>query len=97
MHASIDLNGEKMADKEECDRYASELVRRFEEFTLWAQDNWPIATAPLLPSDFDEARKELQVILGERLQQGQEQDTATEAPPNDGSVQYVNINPAPWP
>ena len=84
-----------MAGKEECDRYAAELARRFEEFTQWAQDNWPIETAPLLPSDFNESRKELQMILGEKLQQ--EEDAATESPPNDGSIQYVNINPAPWP
>lgn len=86
-----------MADKEACDRYATELARRFDEFTQWARDNWPIETAPLLNSDFDASRKELQSILGEKLQQGQDQDSATESPPNDGSIQYVNINPAPWP
>jgi hypothetical protein len=86
-----------MAGKEECDRYATEFARRFDEFTRWAQENWPIETAPLLSSDFNESRKELQAILGEKLQLGQDQDQATESPPNDGSVQYVNINPAPWP
>lgn len=86
-----------MAGKEEYDRYAQELARRFEEFTQWAQDNWPVRTAPLLASDFDDSRRELQEILGEKLQQGQEQDVNTESPPNDGSIQYVNINPAPWP
>ncbi|MGV3742331.1 MAG: hypothetical protein ACO1NO_08475 [Burkholderiaceae bacterium] len=84
-----------MAGKEECDRYAAELARRFEEFTQWAQDNWPIKTAPLLPSDFTESHKELQVILGEKLQQ--EANAGRDSPPNDGSIQYVNINPAPWP
>lgn len=86
-----------MSHKDECDRYAQELARRFEEFTHWAQDNWPIKNRPLLASDFDGSRRELQAILGEKLQQGQEQDSSTETPPNDGSVQYVNINPAPWP
>lgn len=86
-----------MAGKEECDRYAAELARRFDEFTQWALDNWPVKTAPLLLSDFNASHKEMQLILGEKLQQGQDQDTATESPPNDGSVQYVNINPAPWP
>ncbi len=86
-----------MAGKEECDRYAQELARRFDEFTQWAQDNWPISSAPLLASDFDASRMELQEILGKKLQQGQEQDAYTEAPPNDGSIQFVNSNPAPWP
>lgn len=86
-----------MAGKEECDRYAQELAQRFDEFTQWAQDNWPIDTMPLLASDFDGSRRELQAILGEKLQQGQEQDVSTDSPPNDGSIQYVNINPAPWP
>jgi hypothetical protein len=86
-----------MAGKEECDRYAQELARRFEEFTQWAQDNWPVKSMPLLASDFDGSRRELQEILGEKLQRGQGRDDSTEAPPNDGSVQYVNINPAPWP
>ncbi|MDQ9169983.1 hypothetical protein Q8A64_06110 [Oxalobacteraceae bacterium R-40] len=86
-----------MAGKEEYDRYAEELSRRFEDFIQWAQDNWPAKATPLLPSDFNESRKELQEILGQRLQQGQEQDESTKSPPNDGSIQYVNINPAPWP
>lgn len=86
-----------MADKEACDRYAAEFARRFDEFTQWARDNWPIEYAPLLTSDFNASRRELQSILGEKLQQGQDQDAVTESPPNDGSIQYVNINPAPWP
>jgi hypothetical protein len=86
-----------MAGKEERDRYAAEFARRFEDLIQWAQDNWPVTNAPLLPSDFSESRKELQSILGEKLQSGEEHQETTDAPPNDGSIQYVNINPAPWP
>lgn len=85
-----------MANKEECDRFAAEIVQRFEAFTKWAIDNWPHRDYPLLESDFEQSRRELQQILGPKLSEAR---PAGEAGPraDDGTVQYVNMNPAPWP
>jgi hypothetical protein len=82
-----------MASKEECDRYAEELAHRFDDLTRWAIANWPDKNLPLLTSDFAESRRELSTILGSKLQEIQ-----GETRPNvDGSAQYIDMNPAPWP
>jgi hypothetical protein len=73
-------------------RYADELTRRFEEFTDWAINHWPQKNYPLLPSDFAESRREISVILGQRLNEGQ-----TLPPPEEGGPQYIDVNPTPWP
>jgi hypothetical protein len=91
-----------MANKEECDRFAAEMARRFDEFTAWARSNWPNKDFPLLDSDFDASRKEMQQILGDRLNEGRDEASQAGAGgvgprADDGSVQYVNMNPAPWP
>jgi hypothetical protein len=84
-----------MADKQACDAYAAEMARRFEDLVTWARDNWPVPSSPLLDSDFEGARRDLNLILGERLSQAQSADQA--ASPAAGGPQYVSVNPAPWP
>jgi hypothetical protein len=81
-----------MADKKQCDQYASELARRFEELTHWAVDNWPLRDTPLLLSDFETSRKEFGAIIGPRLSQGRGDPASSDEAP-----QYVQVNPAPWP
>lgn len=76
------------------DEYASELTRHFEEFTHWAIANWPQKNYPLMQSDFAEARREISVILGRKLQEGQ---TSTAPPSAQENADYIDVNPAPWP
>lgn len=83
-----------MATKEECDRYATEVAHRFEEFTQWAIANWPNKNFPLLSSDFTESRKEVGMILGNKLHEGQ---TSTDSGNEGDSKQYIDVTPAPWP
>lgn len=88
-----------MANNQDCDQYATQLARRFEDFTKWAIENWPVKDVPLIDSDFSESRRELQHILGERLHEADvsENPSSEMQSKNDGSIQYVNSNPAPWP
>lgn len=81
-----------MASKEELDRYAAELVQRFDELTRWAMSNWPRPEFPLMQSDFTEARKEISRIVGPKLGD-------PDAPPSQepSKRQYIDMNPAPWP
>lgn len=83
-----------MADQAQSDRFAAEMAGRFEEFMHWAIENWPNREAPLLESDFEASRKEMQHLLGARLSQARQGEVG---PPAGESVQYVNMNPAPWP
>lgn len=84
-----------MANKQECDSYAAELARRFEEFTGWAIANWPKKDFPLLLSDFDQSRRELGNILGPKLAEGDESDGPSAGNAEQG--QYIDVNPMPWP
>ena len=84
-----------MAEKQVSDAYAAEVVRRLEEFVDWSRDNWPVPAFALMDSDFDGVRREIQLILGERLTQAQE--AAGTAEPAAGGPQYRPVNPAPWP
>ncbi|MDB5764671.1 MAG: hypothetical protein JWQ21_3666 [Herminiimonas sp.] len=84
-----------MADKQASDRFAAEMAARFDDFTKWAIENWPNKDLPLLQSDFSESRKEIALMLGGRLSEGQ--TAGPGAPPAEDSGQYVNMNPAPWP
>lgn len=77
---------------DEASQYADELTRRFEEFTSWAISNWPQKNYPLLPSDFTESRREISVILGQRLHEGESLPS-----PDQGGPQYLDVNPTPWP
>ncbi|MDB5797800.1 MAG: hypothetical protein JWP36_1702 [Paucimonas sp.] len=85
-----------MADKDACDTYAAEAARRFDEYVKWARDNWPVKALPLLDSDFDAARQNLSVILGDRLAHAREASSSV-SDPEEGGPQFVSVNPAPWP
>lgn len=85
-----------MASKEECDQYAAELTRRFDELVQWAIANWPTPAFPLQSSDFNESRREISHITGSKLGEGEAAEnaipgSAPEVPP------FVNMNPMPWP
>jgi hypothetical protein len=82
-----------MTSKEERDKYAVELVQRFDDFTKWAIANWPNKEFHLLPSDFSESRKEISKILGPKLSEGESDGAASEKT----SEPYINMNPMPWP
>ncbi|QAU34990.1 hypothetical protein [Janthinobacterium sp. 17J80-10] len=81
-----------MADAAE--DYASELVRRFDEFTSWAIANWPEKNYPLMSSDFAESRREVSQILGRKLHEGTSAPASTTAQEN---APYLDTNPTPWP
>lgn len=87
------LTGEsEMASKQECDKFASELERRFQEVMQWAIENFPDQGEPLSASDFADVRKELSRIgaLAGR-------PAKREPEPSEGGPQYRSLNPAPWP
>jgi hypothetical protein len=92
-----------MAGKEECDRYAQELTRRFEEFTRWAIVNWPDRHFPLLESDFAASRREIAQIAGPKLGEVEQQDADSAQQGNTApgipvdARQYIDVTPAPWP
>jgi hypothetical protein len=81
-----------MASQEECDRYATDVAQRFDEFVRWAIANWPHKNFPLLASDFSDSRRELSNILGSKLHDGSDASTG-----NNDNTQFVDITPAPWP
>lgn len=76
------------------EKYASELVRRFEEFTSWAIANWPEKNYPLMASDFAESRREISQILGRKLHEGESAPAPT---PLQDNAPYIDTNPTPWP
>lgn len=86
-----------MASKAECDQYAVDLMKRFDELTQWAIEHWPRKDFPLLESDFNASRREIGEILGPKLGDGD--DRQGESPPgkDTGQGQYVDMNPMPWP
>ena len=84
-----------MASKEECDRYAAELNRRFEELTSWAITHWPDKNFPLLKSDFNQSRREIAGIIGPKLGDG---DSGSSTPGNDkDAAPFIDMKPMPWP
>lgn len=85
-----------MASKDECDQYAAELTRRFDEMVQWALMNWPTPAYPLLSSDFSEARREIAHIIGSKLGEGEAADNAIPGEAPDAPP-FVNMNPMPWP
>ena len=84
-----------MASKEECDRYAAQVVQRYEEFTKWAIANWPRKDVPLIPSDFEQSRKELSEILGPQLGEGDATPPRPQGSPGGGP--FRDVTPMPWP
>lgn len=86
-----------MATKSECDQYAAEFTRRFEELTRWAIFNWPKKEFPLLESDFSASRREIASIVGPKLGEG-EPDSESRAPAiQKETEQYREVTPMPWP
>ncbi|MBI1891703.1 MAG: hypothetical protein HYS18_13715 [Burkholderiales bacterium] len=83
-----------MATKEECDRYAAEAARRFDDFIRWAIINWPHKNFPLVSSDFADSRRELSAILGSKLHDGQSFPSSDR---KGDDAQYIDMNPSPWP
>jgi len=90
-----------MASKVECDQYAVDLMKRFDELTQWAIAHWPRQDFPLLQSDFDAARREIGEILGPKLGDGDGEAQPPEQqnllPPDKHGGQYIGVNPMPWP
>jgi len=86
-----------MSDKEIRDQFAKELARRFDEFTAWAIENWPVKSFPLMQSDFVESGKELSKILGQKLAADEGENHGNMASPSELEPQYVNVTPMPWP
>ncbi len=86
-----------MASKEECDQYAAELTRRFDELMKWALANWPKPEYPLLSSDFTQSRREISQIVGAKL--GDSDESPHDIRPAFGGEnrQYRDVNPMPWP
>lgn len=84
-----------MASKEECDRYAAELTRRFDGLVQWALANWPKSEYPLLSSDFTESRREISQIAGRKL--GEAEDSTLGPKFGDEDRQFRDVNPMPWP
>jgi len=86
-----------MASKEECDQYAVELTRRFDEMVKWALSNWPKPEYPLLSSDFTQSRREISQIVGAKL--GDSDESGTDIRPAFGNDdrQFRDVNPMPWP
>ncbi|HEY4541723.1 MAG TPA: hypothetical protein VIG66_05040 [Noviherbaspirillum sp.] len=86
-------------EKAEYDRYAAELNERFESFVEWAMNNWPRPNYPLMPSDFDAARRVVAEIAGPKLG---EPDAAKDVPDPPGlqperKSPFRDTNPMPWP
>lgn len=84
-----------MATKEEYDKYAAELTRRFDEYVRWAIANWPKPEFPLLSSDFNASRREISQIAGSKLGDSEESDSSAASRRNSG--QFRDMNPMPWP
>jgi len=86
-----------MASKSECDRYATELTRRFEELTRWAVVNWPQKEFPLLESDFSASRREIASIVGPKLGEGEPDSDHSALAIQKETEQYREVTPMPWP
>ncbi len=83
-----------MTTKEEYDQYAAELTRRFDEYVQWAITHWPKREFPLLPSDFSASRREISQIVGPKLGDSEESNSAGL---NRNAGQFRDMNPMPWP
>lgn len=86
-----------MASKEQCDQYAAELTRRFDELVKWALSNWPKPEYPLLSSDFAQSRREISQIVGAKLGEGEESGHDQRPAFGNDDRQFRDMNPMPWP
>lgn len=81
-----------MEAKEQMEVFRKELIRRFDELTHWAVDNWPDKSRPLSAVDFVAIRQQMAAAgdkPGESGKQGLD--------PSEGGPQYIDMDPAPWP
>jgi hypothetical protein len=76
------------------EQYADELMRRYLELRRWAVENWPNTAQPLQASDFIATDRELQLLLGARLNSGRNAD---QRPVHAQNSQYEDVTPMPWP
>ncbi|SNS83399.1 hypothetical protein SAMN06265795_107107 [Noviherbaspirillum humi] len=83
-----------MTSREEIDAFRSELLRRFDELTHWAVDNWPDRQRPLTAVDFAPMREHFA-----RAGEPPEHLRQEEPPPDPaaGGPQFRDVDPAPWP
>jgi len=86
-----------MATKEECDQYAAELTRRFDDLVHWAMANWPRSEYPLLLSDFTASRREISQIVGAKLGDADDDDALPRPAFGGDDRQFRDTNPMPWP
>ncbi len=89
------LPEDELTEKEKYDNYAAEMVQRFDDFTKWAIENWPKKNFPLMQSDFNQARKEIGLILGPKLGEGDANRAISSE--THSEPQFVDMNPTPWP
>lgn len=79
------------------EQYADELMRRYLELRRWAVENWPNTAQPLQASDFIATDRELQLLLGARLNSGKHADQRPANAQNAQNAQYEDVTPMPWP
>ncbi|RFB73142.1 MULTISPECIES: hypothetical protein [unclassified Herbaspirillum] len=79
------------------EQYADELMRRYLELRRWAVENWPNTAQPLQASDFIATDRELQLLLGARLNSGKHADQRPANAQNSQNAQYEDVTPMPWP
>jgi len=75
--------------------FSTDLKQRFEDMVSWALEHYPQSDRPLLRSDFDKARQQIDQIAEGRLDIGVRNQAIPE--PSENGPQYVNTKPAPWP
>lgn len=76
----------------EIDAFRKELIRRFDELTHWAVDNWPDRSRPLSAVDFVRIREQM-AAAGDRPEDSGQRGLD----PAEGGPQYRDVDPAPWP
>jgi hypothetical protein len=97
--ASSDQSGRRLSR----DEYATEVMRRYQEFRLWAMQNWPVATQPLDDAAFYATERELKLLLGARLHPQDGAESKRPGPPpdqagsGDGDGEFRDVTPMPWP
>lgn len=84
-----------MTGNNQYDAFAAEASSRFEEFVQWTIDNWPKKDSPLLPSDFDQARRDMKNHLSHKL--SAQADAHAGTTQKEEQIQYLPVSPAPWP
>ena len=90
-----------MLRTKENEAYATEVLRRYDEFRAWAIGHWPNPDDPLASGDFTAGRQELAVLLDARLDGRAATAPAPagvgEAAADPDAGQFLPVTPAPWP